>query len=638
MPKEAFTYSPQGRLLTQTHQIGTGVAELLVENDYDELGQLKAKKVGANAQKIDYSYNIRGWLTEINKVAALQQATDPKDLFAFKINYNTVSSNIPGVSALYNGNISETQWTTSADNAVRTYGYKYDALNRLNEALYKKGSVLNAYDEKLTYDANGNIKTLTRFGSLNDTAPVVIDELTYAYKNAASNQLMKVTDAKANNANFRDEFKDSATNTIDDYDYDANGNMTKDNNKNITAITYNHLNLPTQITFGSAGNISYIYNATGQKVQKVVVEPGKTTITTDYLGGYQYSNAAFKFFPTSEGYVEPVGNSYKYVYQYKDHLGNVRLSYDKTLAIQEENNYYPFGLKHSSYSVPVIVSTNDALKYKYNGKEWQDELGLNVYDYDNRVYDPTTGHFLQMDPLAEQGRRWSPYNYCFDNPIYFQDPDGMWPKIPSWNDVKRTYNDAKATVSRTYNQTKATITKTYNETKTTVAKTYNETKNTVVATTNKAIASTKETLKEGQKFVKDHKEQILAGAKLIQDTGDKMTAAGLTAAVVGAAITAPIGGEGAAPGMEIAGLGGIVSGVGKGIEVGVKFIAEDPEAANDGVKYIAGEMVGLGVNQIIPGPNQSATPFIKELVKIGKETTKTAASDKAVNTINEIRK
>ncbi|CAH0336531.1 hypothetical protein FVB9288_02237 [Flavobacterium sp. CECT 9288] len=460
--KEVFTYSPQGRLLSQTHQIGTATPELLVENDYDELGQLKAKKVGANTQKIDYSYNIRGWLTEINKVAALQQVNDPKDLFAFKINYNTISSGIAGVSALYNGNIAETHWASSTDNVVRTYGYKYDALNRLNDALYKKGTVVsNAYDEKLTYDANGNIKTLTRYGSLNDTAPVVIDELTYAYKNAASNQLMKVTDTKANNANFRDEFKDSATNAVDDYDYDANGNMTKDNNKNITAITYNHLNLPTQITFGSAGNISYIYNATGQKVQKVVVEPGKTTITTDYLGGYQYSNAALKFFPTSEGYVEPVGNSYKYVYQYKDHLGNVRLSYDKTLAIQEENNYYPFGLKHSSYSVSVIVSTNDALKYRYNSKEYQDELGLNLYAYGYRHYDPAIGRWTTMDPLLNDLKfafddskvdeddedevyealvtkletadgiyntnNLNPYGYGYNDPVSFDDPDGRCP-------------------------------------------------------------------------------------------------------------------------------------------------------------------------------------------------------------------
>ncbi|MFV8354993.1 DUF6443 domain-containing protein [Flavobacterium sp. XS1P32] len=442
--KEVFTYSPQGRLLSQTHQIGTAVPELIVSNVYDELGQLKAKEVGAKTQRIDYSYNIRGWLTEINKVAALQQGTDPKDLFALKINYNTLSSGIAGVSALYNGNIAETHWTTSTDHVLRTYGYKYDAINRLSEALYNKGSVLNAYDEKLTYDANGNIKTLLRYGSLNDAKAVLIDDLTYAYKSTSSNQLMKVTDVQVNNGSFINEFKDSASNTVDDYDYDANGNMIKDNNKNITAITYNHLNLPTKITFSTTGspNINYIYNSIGKKLQKTIrtynsKNQTTTTVDTYYLDGFQYKTTSstsplirtipltvLEFFPTAEGYVEPVGSSYKYVYQYKDHLGNVRLSYDKTLAIQEENNYYPFGLKHAGYA-NTISSTNSALKYKYNGKEYQDELGLNFYDYGARNYDPALGRWMNMDPLAEKMRRFSPYNYCFNNPLRFTDPDGM---------------------------------------------------------------------------------------------------------------------------------------------------------------------------------------------------------------------
>ena len=122
--------------------------------------------------------------------------------------------------------------------------------------------------------------------------------------------------------------------------------------------------------------------------------------------------------------MEVSGSSYKYIYQYKDHLGNIRINYDKTLAIEDENNYYPFGLKHMGYGAPIVNSN-----YKYNGKELQDELGLNFYDYGARNYDPALGRWMNIDPLAEQMRRHSPYNYAFNNPIRFIDPDGM---APTW--------------------------------------------------------------------------------------------------------------------------------------------------------------------------------------------------------------
>jgi RHS repeat-associated protein len=433
--KEAFTYSAQDRLLTHTHQINGGTVQLLAENTYDELGQLVSKKVGNTSatplQKVDYTYNIRGWMKSINNPSALQQGSDPADLFGFKINYNTVDGSATSANKLYNGNIAETFWSTATDGGfVRNYGYKYDQLNRLKDATYQKSNVVtNMYNENLTYDKNGNIMTLKRNGD-NDTqaGTIGIDNLTYAYA-TNSNKLMRVTEAQPTATSG---FKDGNT-TGDDYVYDANGNMTVDKNKNITSIVYNHLNLPTKIVFAT-GNIVYIYNAAGQKVQKVVTTTTPASVvTTDYLGGYQYKNTVLQYFPTAEGYVKntPVSgtNTYSYVFNYTDHLGNTRLSYTKdsatgSLKILEESNYYPFGLKHNGYNPISPVPENRRL---FNGKELQEELGLNQYDYGSRMYDPARAGWSNIDPLTEKMRRWSPYNYCFNNPIRFTDPDGMAP-------------------------------------------------------------------------------------------------------------------------------------------------------------------------------------------------------------------
>ena len=491
---ENFEYTPQDRLYKHKHEIDGEPEQTLTENFYDELGQLITKTTGGNLQDVDYKYNIRGWLTSINEEeTALSEdgyvQLGAGDLFAFKISYdNLLINNISGVKELYNGNISETQWVTSTDNVLRHYSYQYDNLNRLLNATFRKpivGDEDDAFNESLSYDKNGNITDLNRNGKIfSDVMP--IDNLTYLYN---GNQLKSVTDSSDSPQGFND-----GNPTGEDYLYDANGNMYKDKNKDIQNISYNHLNLPTEIQFGNGNNIKYIYNAIGQKVKKSV-KTGNEYADTDYLSGFQYrgsytsaqgdqSEAKLQYFPHAEGYIQHVDGRYFYIYHYTDHLGNIRLSYTYDedagglIKIMEENHYYPFGLKHDNYNtqhlgystytdedeitsyvleeVPKFVG-DGSYNYKYNGKELQDELGLNVYDYDNRVYDPAIGRFYQTDPKGELGRRWSPYNYCFNNPIYFQDPDGMWP-WPNWTAVKAvakaTYNKVSNSLSDSYNKAK----------------------------------------------------------------------------------------------------------------------------------------------------------------------------------------
>ncbi|WP_368407542.1 RHS repeat domain-containing protein [Chryseobacterium gilvum] len=233
--------------------------------------------------------------------------------------------------------------------------------------------------------------------------------------------------------------------------------------KGILNIDYNFLNLPKKLTFNQAYIIrnsngtteernvrtNYSYRADGTKLRKAYTSYFKNqterTTTTDYLDGFQYTvnylNAAMlEFIPTAEGYFNFKDNTY--IYNYTDHLGNVRLSYfnnGTSAEVLEENNYYPFGLKHQGYNAN---GGNPAYKYQYNGKELQEETGM--YDYGARFYMPDIGRWGVIDPLAEKYRRWSPYNYVMNNTIRFIDPDGRQPEWIVGKDGKAvTYKQNK---------------------------------------------------------------------------------------------------------------------------------------------------------------------------------------------------
>ncbi|WP_459210600.1 DUF6443 domain-containing protein [Aquimarina rhabdastrellae] len=420
---DVFTYDHMGRLLTQEQQINELPTERILSNHYDELGQLIRKDVGgkttatAALQSVDYSYNVRGWLKQINDTQNLGT-----DLFGFRLNYDTPEQ---GATALFNGNISETHWKTANDNTLRHYTYSYDALNRITQAISNSGR----YDlSNVSYDKMGNILRLERKGHLNEavTSFGVMDNLTYSYD--TGNKLLSVNDAVTQPFGFKEY-----TQTVNEYEYDVNGNMVIDHNKGITNISYNHLNLPTGVNIANTehnGNISYVYDATGIKQKKIATEGSNSTIT-EYSGNYIYKNGNLEFFNHPEGYIEPKGDeTFDYIYQYKDHLGNIRVSYqdldnngtiDQNTEIKEEKNYYPFGMVQKGYNSLVSGRKHN---YGYNGKEDNEELGLDWYDYHARMYNPTLGRMLQIDPHSDSYFGINPYNYVLNNPTLMIDPDG----------------------------------------------------------------------------------------------------------------------------------------------------------------------------------------------------------------------
>jgi RHS repeat-associated protein len=348
-------YDPNGRLLTIYKNIdNASVDQLISTNTYNEMGQNQKKQLGNNLDNLAYSYNIRGWLTGINKQFI---AGTPGNYFGMELAYDKTAS-IAGTTsytaALYNGNITGTVWKTAGDGVGRKYDFTYDNLNRLTAANFVQNTAGTVWDNgyinfsvsNLTYDVNGNILSLNQSGfKVGGSAP--IDQLTYTYQ-ASSNKLLAVNDFYNDPLSKLGDFHYSGSKLPTDYSYDANGNLILDNNKAISGITYNYLNLPQQVTITSKGTISYTYDAAGTKLYKTTVDntgsAARTTITT-YIGGFVYQSASplaggpvgadtLQLILHEEGRIRWAYHKYTngfsaYGFEYdffeKDHLGNTRV-------------------------------------------------------------------------------------------------------------------------------------------------------------------------------------------------------------------------------------------------------------------------------------------------------------------------
>jgi RHS repeat-associated protein len=246
-----------------------------------------------------------------------------------------------------------------------------------------------------------------------------IDSLSYYYF-GSTNRLASTSDATNNIAGFN-----------------VNGNLFSDPYKKISSLKYYYNNLTKDIAVIAGGTIKMTYNESGQKLRKEVYNSGNFVIAKqDYLGSIELSNGTIEAIHHSEGRAvwQSASSSFRYEYNVKDHLGNVRavvsdLNNNGVLDIANneiinQTDYYPFGMMMNNPALSNNTTTPDT-KYQYNGKEFNADLGLNLLDYGARWYDPAVGRFTSVDPLAEKYKDMSPYNYTINNPISNVDPNGM---------------------------------------------------------------------------------------------------------------------------------------------------------------------------------------------------------------------
>lgn len=472
-----------------------------------ELGQLKV-------QGIDYAYTINGWLKGVNSgtldvnrdmgkdahLATPIHKAVAIDAFGFTLgyfenDYKAISNpavqnnfeaqpNVLGMSGnnLYNGNIKH-MVTAIEGMDIQGYTYRYDQLQRLKRSnTFKNIDLVNNtwgvgnqsadYVSIFSYDANGNINHLLRTGYA--AAQTDMDDISYFYT-AGTNKLDRVNDAAPDFAGYHD-----IKNGVNNYTYDAIGNLKSDVRENISNINWTMYGKTWNITKTNGEVLSYTYSSKGHRNSKIILPIPTANATTEMLTTKEFYvrdaqgnvMATYKshYDATAAAYVTDLQEHYIYGsarvgsiengtnidnltlsgdvfkhyyggkhYELTNHLGNVQATIsDRKLPQDVGNNgsvdyfkaevltkqdYYAFGMPQ-----PGRDANPSKYRYGFNGKENSNEInnlhGTNQ-DYGFRMYNTRLARFNAVDPLQPFYPHLTPYQFASNSPIDGLDLDGL---------------------------------------------------------------------------------------------------------------------------------------------------------------------------------------------------------------------
>ncbi|MDP4265265.1 MAG: RHS repeat-associated core domain-containing protein [Bacteroidota bacterium] len=444
-------------------------------------------------------------------------------------------------SDLFNGNIRAMLVTIPSVGGPRAYGYRYDQLNRIKamnayDSLNLTTNVftptaLGDYKERITYDPNGNIQTYLRNGAtaasglsmdslyyqypkydnssgniaLNRAGKIINNRLRYVHDAVSSGSYTEDIDNQTSLSSGDAHAELSTEQSTDNYVYDEIGNLVKDGSEGITGISwtvYGKIASISKTVSGNTTNIYYTYDASGNRISKVVVKGSDSTYTWyvrdasgNVMAVYERGNSQVNNGDLSQTEVDLYGSSRlglwkanrdvqkenweifettgmggtdggqdggwargQTVYELSNHLGNVLVTIsDKKKGIDvgndgsidyyeavvvTANDYYPFGMMMPGRSF-VTPSEAKGYRYGFNGKENDNEVKGegNEQDYGMRIYDTRVGRFLSIDAITKNYPSLTPYQFASNSPIANVDLDGGESK---YYDIELYYkNDSK---------------------------------------------------------------------------------------------------------------------------------------------------------------------------------------------------
>jgi RHS repeat-associated protein len=293
--------------------------------------------------------------------------------------------------------------------------------SRINQPMPGDGNALRNYTQNYQYDAVGNILQMVHAAGAGSYTR------TYAY-HTAGNRLNSTT----------------INNNTETFSYDPHGNILSQ--AHLQGLTWNYKDQLQQVNLGGGGIAYYVYDASGQRIRKVIERQDGSKEERLYLGGFEIylkTNSAGNMQSATEtlhimddkrriAMVETntVKNGVPVTeqlirYQYSNHQGSAALELDENATIISYEEYHPFGT--TAYQAMNATLQAAAKRYRYTGMERDEESGMAYHSA--RYYLPWLGRWLNADPIGIKGGL-NVYAYAGNNPIRQVDVSGTDPQDP----------------------------------------------------------------------------------------------------------------------------------------------------------------------------------------------------------------